>query len=86
LKAKLRLCRVEAPSIQTYRHFLTYIAICDDVGEVPLSEIPAELAKALDKNSEVVIPCTEAERLSESIARHCKDREKERFYLRLSII
>lgn len=84
LKARISLCKVEPPDIQTYRHFLTHIAICSGIGEIPISEVPAEFAKVLSKGSEVIIPCTMSAKLSESIAKYCKDVEKEIFYIKLS--
>jgi len=58
LKARISLCKVEPPGIQTYRHFLTHIAICSGIGEIPISEVPAEFTKVLSKGSGVIIPCT----------------------------
>jgi len=54
----------------------SHIAICSGIGKIPISEVPAEFAKVLSKGSEVIIPYTMSTKLSESIAKYCKDVEK----------
>jgi triphosphoribosyl-dephospho-CoA synthetase len=84
LKARVSLCKVEAPDIQTYRHFLTHIALCGEAGEISSNEIPTEFAKALSRELEVVILCTDTESLGEVISKYCRDVERDLFYIRLS--